>query len=50
MERLKVQLDKLMLEKKPYLNNKLLKIELAEMLGGKSKAIYFFWISSRSWF
>lgn len=33
MERLKTQLDKLMLEKKPYLNNKLLKTELAEMLG-----------------
>lgn len=33
MERLKVQLEKLMLEKKPYLNNKLLKAELAEMLG-----------------
>lgn len=36
MERLKLQLDKLMLEKKPYLNNKLLKTELAELLGVNS--------------
>ncbi|WP_299712585.1 AraC family transcriptional regulator [uncultured Tenacibaculum sp.] len=33
LERLKVDLEQLMLEKKPYLNNKLLKKELAEMLG-----------------
>ncbi len=33
LNELKVQLEKLMEEKKPYLNNKLLKAELAEMLG-----------------
>lgn len=33
MERLKEQLDTIMLEKKPYLNSKLLKAELAELLG-----------------
>ncbi|MCF6298187.1 MAG: helix-turn-helix domain-containing protein [Flavobacteriaceae bacterium] len=33
LDRLKIQLDKLMLSKKPYLNNKLLKTELAQMLG-----------------
>lgn len=33
LDRLKEQLDALMLEKKPYLNSKLLKAELAEMLG-----------------
>lgn len=33
MDRLKKQLDALMLEKKPYLNSKLLKTELAKMLG-----------------
>ena len=33
LDRLKVQLDALMQEKKPYLNNRLLKAELAEMLG-----------------
>lgn len=33
LDRLKIQLDALMLEKKPYLNSKLLKAELAEMLG-----------------
>lgn len=33
MKRLSEQLDKLMVEKKPYLNNKLLKSELAEMFG-----------------
>lgn len=33
LDRLKVELDNLMLEKKPYLNSKLLKGELAEMLG-----------------
>ena len=33
LDKLKSQLDQLMLEKKPYLNNKLLKAELAEMLG-----------------
>ena len=33
MEVLKVRLEKLMLEKKPYLNQKLLKKELAELLG-----------------
>ena len=33
MDRLKEKLDSLMLEKKPYLNKKLLKAELAEMLG-----------------
>lgn len=33
LELLKEQLDALMAEKKPYLNNKLLKAELAEMLG-----------------
>ncbi|PKH49642.1 AraC family transcriptional regulator [Tenacibaculum sp. Bg11-29] len=33
LERLKQELDKLMLDKKPYLNNKLLKTELAQMLG-----------------
>ncbi|WP_237276887.1 AraC family transcriptional regulator [Tenacibaculum ovolyticum] len=33
LERLKLELDKLMLDKKPYLNNKLLKTELAQMLG-----------------
>lgn len=33
LNRLKEQLDHLMLEKKPYLNSKLLKSELAEMLG-----------------
>ena len=33
MDRLKEELDVLMLKKKPYLNNKLLKAELAEMLG-----------------
>lgn len=33
MERLKEQLDKIMIDKKPYLNNKLLKTELAQLLG-----------------
>lgn len=33
LERLKIDLEQLMLEKKPYLNNKLLKSELAELLG-----------------
>lgn len=33
MDRLKGELNNLMLEKKPYLNRKLLKAELAEMLG-----------------
>ncbi len=33
LELLKVQLDTLMLEKKPYLNSKLMKSDLAEMLG-----------------
>lgn len=33
LNRLKEQLDALMIEKKPYLNSKLLKAELAEMLG-----------------
>ncbi|GAA4279342.1 hypothetical protein GCM10022259_40670 [Aquimarina mytili] len=33
LDRLKSQLEVLMQEKKPYLNNKLLKAELAEMLG-----------------
>ncbi len=33
LDRLKEQLGSLMLEKKPYLNSKLLKAELAEMLG-----------------
>jgi len=33
LDRLKERLDNLMLEKKPYLNSKLLKSELAEMLG-----------------
>ena len=33
LDQLKKQLDQLMIEKKPYLNNKLLKAELAEMLG-----------------
>lgn len=33
LDKLKSQLDQLMIEKKPYLNNKLLKAELAEMLG-----------------
>ena len=33
LNQLKKQLDLLMIEKKPYLNNKLLKAELAEMLG-----------------
>ncbi|GAA4274834.1 hypothetical protein GCM10022258_41300 [Aquimarina gracilis] len=33
LEKLKTQLEMLMQEKKPYLNNKLLKAELAEMLG-----------------
>ena len=55
LDRLKIELDNLMLEKKPYLNNKLLKAELSEMLGisnpelarllneriGKSKSIFF---------
>lgn len=36
MEQLKLQLDRLMLEKKPYLNGKLLKTELALMLGVNS--------------
>lgn len=33
LNRLKETLDNLMVEKKPYLNNKLLKAELAEMVG-----------------
>lgn len=33
LDRLKTQLDDLMLSKKPFLNNKLLKTELAQMLG-----------------
>ncbi len=33
LNKLKEQLEELMLEKKPYLNNKLLKAQLAEMLG-----------------
>lgn len=33
LDRLKLALEKIMIEKKPYLNAKLLKIELAEMLG-----------------
>ena len=33
LEKLKQELDQLMIEKKPYLNNKLLKTELAQMLG-----------------
>lgn len=33
LDNLKSRLDQLMIEKKPYLNNKLLKAELAEMLG-----------------
>ncbi len=33
MDRLKVELDQIMLDKKPYLNNKLLKAELAQLLG-----------------
>ncbi len=33
LDRLKLQLEALMQEKKPYLNNKLLKAELAKMLG-----------------
>ncbi|MEM6801049.1 MAG: helix-turn-helix domain-containing protein [Bacteroidota bacterium] len=33
LDRLKRELDELMIKKKPYLNNKLLKAELAEMLG-----------------
>ncbi len=33
MARLKEQLDEIMIDKKPYLNNKLLKTELAQMLG-----------------
>ncbi len=33
LDRLKKQLDVLMREKKPYLNSKLLKTELADMLG-----------------
>ncbi|TPN83476.1 AraC family transcriptional regulator [Aquimarina algicola] len=33
LERLKKELDQLMIDKKPYLNHKLLKAELAEMLG-----------------
>ncbi|WP_109436974.1 helix-turn-helix domain-containing protein [Aquimarina sp. AU119] len=36
---LKAQLDTLMIEKKPYLNRKLLKAELAEMLGVSSPEI-----------
>ncbi len=33
LDQLKLQLEKIMLEKKPYLNSKLLKTELAQMLG-----------------
>ncbi len=33
MERLKKQLDQIMIDKKPYLNNRLLKAELAQILG-----------------
>jgi len=33
LDNLKLQLDAIMVEKKPYLNNKLLKAELAELLG-----------------
>jgi AraC-like DNA-binding protein len=36
MERLKLQLDELMLKKKPYLNSKLLKSELAQLVGVNS--------------
>lgn len=33
LDALKLQLDRLMEEKKPYLNNKLMKVELAELMG-----------------
>ena len=36
LEQLKLELEKIMIEKKPYLNNKLLKSELAELLGVNS--------------
>lgn len=36
LEKLKLQLDELMFKKKPYLNSKLLKTELAQMLGVNS--------------
>ena len=39
LDRLKARLDELMEEKKPYLNRKLLKAELAEMLGVNSPEI-----------
>ncbi len=36
LEKLKIELDQLMIKKKPYLNSKLLKTELAKMLGVNS--------------